>query len=203
MLLLAWTWRYRQELWHRARALALLGLVLLVTALAYKLTAGRSILPFFVPGAGASMLVAILLGAGPATMITAMLAILAGAVNGLSLELAAYVFVGGHDRDHRRPARRPGGDLPPGRAWRSSSPTSSSVTIFSLLGTRDLTGILQLWGASLAAGVGSAIAPWARSRSWATSSGSSPSSSSSSWPTRPSRSCAGSSSRRPARTTTR
>ena len=32
------------------------------------------------------------------------------------------------------------------------------VTIFSLLGARDLTGILQLWGASLAAGVGSAIA---------------------------------------------
>jgi membrane-associated HD superfamily phosphohydrolase len=76
VLLFAWTWRYRQELWHRARALALLGLVLLLTALAYKLTAGRSILPYFVPGAGASMLVAILLGAGPATMITAMLAIL-------------------------------------------------------------------------------------------------------------------------------
>ncbi|MFH0750894.1 MAG: hypothetical protein V2B17_03575, partial [Chloroflexota bacterium] len=95
VLLLAWTWRYRQELWHRARALALLGLVLLVTALVYKLTAGRSIMPFFVPGAGASMLVAILLGAGPATMITAMVAILAGAANGLSLEIAAYVFIGG------------------------------------------------------------------------------------------------------------
>ncbi|MFH0751451.1 MAG: HDIG domain-containing metalloprotein, partial [Chloroflexota bacterium] len=32
------------------------------------------------------------------------------------------------------------------------------VSIFSLLGARDLTGILQLWGASLAAGVGSAVA---------------------------------------------
>ena len=32
------------------------------------------------------------------------------------------------------------------------------VTTFSLLGQRDLTGILQLWGASVATGVGSAIA---------------------------------------------
>jgi len=157
VLLLAWTWRYRQELWHRARALALLGLVLLLTALAYKLTAGRSILPYFVPGAGASMLVAILLGAGPATMITAMLAILAGAVNGLSLELAAYVFVGGMTGIIAvRRGDRVGIFLQAGLAIVVANMVV--VTIFSLLGTRDLTGILQLWGASLAAGVGSAIA---------------------------------------------
>ena len=157
VLLLAWTWRYRQELWHRARALALLGLVLLLTALAYKLTAGRSILPFFVPGAGASMLVAILLGAGPATMITAMLAILAGAANDLSLELAAYVFVGGMTGIIAvRRGDRVGIFLQAGLAIVVANMVV--VTIFSLLGTRDLTGILQLWGASLAAGVGSAIA---------------------------------------------
>jgi putative nucleotidyltransferase with HDIG domain len=157
VLLLAWTWRYRQELWHRARALALLGLVLLVTALAYKLTAGRSILPFFVPGAGASMLVAILLGAGPATMITALLAILAGAANGLSLELAAYVFVGGVTGIIAvRRGDRVGIFLQAGLAIVVAN--IAVVTIFSLLGTRDLTGILQLWGASLAAGLGAAIA---------------------------------------------
>ncbi len=157
VLLLAWTWRYRQELWHRARALALLGLVLLVTALAYKLTAGRSILPFFVPGAGASMLVAILLGAGPATMLTALLAILAGAANGLSLELAAYVFVGGVTGIIAvRRGDRVGIFLQAGLAIVVANVVV--VTIFSLLGTRDLTGILQLWGASLAAGIGAAIA---------------------------------------------
>ena len=157
VLLLAWTWRYRQELWHRARALALLGLVLLVTALAYKLTAGRSILPFFVPGAGASMLVAILLGAGPATMVTAMLAILAGAVNGLSLEMAAYIFVGGMTGAIAvRRGDRVGIFLQAGLAIVVANVVV--VSIFSLLGARDLTGILQLWGASLAAGVGSAIA---------------------------------------------
>jgi putative nucleotidyltransferase with HDIG domain len=157
VLLLAWIWRYRQELWHRTRALTLLGLVLLVTALAYQLTAGRSILPFFVPGAGASMLVAILLGAGPATMTTALLAILAGAVNGLSLELATYVFVGGMTGIIAvRRGDRVGIFLQAGFAIVVAN--MITVTIFSLLGTRDLTGLIQLWGASLAAGVGSAIA---------------------------------------------
>jgi putative nucleotidyltransferase with HDIG domain len=157
VLLLAWTWRYRQELWHRARALALLGLVLLVTALAYKLTAGRSIMPFFVPGAGASMLVAILLGAGPAMMITAMLAVLAGAANGLSLELAAYVLIGGVTGIIAvRRGDRVGIFLEAGFAIVVANVVV--VSIFSLLGARDLTGILQLSGASLAAGVGSAIA---------------------------------------------
>jgi putative nucleotidyltransferase with HDIG domain len=157
VLLLAWVWRYRQELWHRARALALLGLVLLLTALAYKLTAGRSILPFFVPGAGASMLVAILLGAGPATMITALLAILAGAANGLSLELATYIFVGGVTGVIAvRRGDRVGIFLQAGLAIIVANVVV--VSIFSLLGARDMTGTLQLWGASLAAGAGAAIA---------------------------------------------
>ncbi len=157
VILLAWTWRYRQELWHRARALALLGLVLLVTAFAYKLTAGRSIMPFFVPGAGASMLVAILLGAGPATMITAMVAILAGATNGLSLEIATYVFIGGMTGVIAvRRGDRVGVFLQAGFAIVVAGVVV--VSIFSLLGARDLTGILQLWGASLATGAGSAIA---------------------------------------------
>jgi putative nucleotidyltransferase with HDIG domain len=157
VLLLAWIWRYRQELWHRARALMLLGLVLLVTALAYQLTAGRSILPFFVPGAAASMLVAILLGAGPAMTITAMLAILAGAVNGLSLEIATYVFIGGLTGVIAvRRGDRVGVFLQAGLAIVVANIVV--VSIFSLLGARDLTGILQLWGASVVAGVGSAVA---------------------------------------------
>ncbi len=157
VLLLAWTWRYRQELWHRAQALTLLGLVLLVTALAYQLTAGRSILPFFVPGAGASILVAILLGSGPATIATALIAILAGAVNGLSLELTAYVFVGGMTGIIAiRRGDRVGIFLQAGLAIVVANIVT--VTIFSLLGTRNLEGILQLWGASVASGVGSAVA---------------------------------------------
>jgi hypothetical protein len=118
VLLFAWTWRYRQELWHRARALALLGLVLLCRP---RLQAhrGRSSCPTSSRGR-ASMLVAILLGAGPPRD-AAMLAILAGAANGLSLS-AAY----------RR--RAPGssrfgavtGEIFLRRDWPSSWPTWSS-----------------------------------------------------------------------------
>jgi cyclic-di-AMP phosphodiesterase PgpH len=154
---LAWLWRYRQELWHRTRPLILLGLVLLVTAFAYKITAGRLTLPFFVPGMGASILVAILLGSGPATILTIFAAIVAGASNDLSLEVAAYVLVGGL-----------AGIIAIGRGDRIQSFVQAGVAIgiadiaivstFSLLGTRDVTGVLQLFAASLAAAAGSAVA---------------------------------------------
>ena len=47
------------------------------------------------PPAAVGMLVAILLDAGAATVVMAVIAVLAGAVNGGSLELAAYVLLGG------------------------------------------------------------------------------------------------------------
>ena len=154
VLYLAWLWRYRQELWHRARTLALLGLVLLVTAFAYKLTAGRPVLPFFVPGAGAGMLVAILLGAGPATVLSFFLAVIAGASSDLSLELATYVFVGSLTGILAvRRGDRVAVFLQAGIAIAVAN--VAVVSIFSLLGTRDITGVLQLFGAS---GVAAAIA---------------------------------------------
>ena len=157
ILYLAWLWRYRQELWHRARTLALLGLVLLVTAFAYKLTAGRSILPFFVPGAGAGMLVAILLGAGPATVLSFFLAVIAGASNDLSLELATYVFVGSLTGILAvRRGDRVAVFIQAGVAIAVANVVV--VSIFSLLGTRDITGVLQLFGASAAAAAGAAVA---------------------------------------------
>jgi putative nucleotidyltransferase with HDIG domain len=157
ILYLAWLWRYRQELWHRARTLALLGLVLLVTALAYKLTAGRSVVPFFVPGAGAGMLVSILLGAGPATVLSFFLAVIAGASNDLSLELATYVFVGSMTGILAvRRGDRVAVFLQAGIAIAIAN--IAVVSIFSLLGTRDITGVLQLFGASAAAAAGAAVA---------------------------------------------
>src|SRR5664279_4155940 len=157
ILYLAWLWRYRQELWHRARTLALLGLVLLVTALAYKLTAGRSVVPFFVPGAGAGMLVAILLGAGPATVLSFFVAIIAGTSNDLSLELATYVFVGSLTGILAvRRGDRVAVFIQAGVAIAVANIVV--VSIFSLLGTRDITGVLQLFGASAAAAAGAAVA---------------------------------------------
>ncbi len=157
ILYLAWLWRYRQEVWHRARTLALLGAILLVTALVYRMTAGRSVLPFFVPGAGAGMLVAILLGAGPATILSFFLAIIAGASNDLSLELATYVFIGSLTGILAvRRGDRVAVFLQAGLAI--AVVNIAVVSIFSLLGTRDITGVLQLFAASAASAAAAAVA---------------------------------------------
>ena len=157
-LLLAWVWRFRPDLWHRNNVLLLVGLMLVFTAFAVKVTAGRSILPFFLPIAAAGILLAILLDAGAAVVLMAVLAVIAGAVNNNSLEIATYVFMGGFagivavkrgDRLHLFV-----------RAGLAVSVVNIAVvSIFVLLGERDLdlTGILQLWAASVASGAGSAV----------------------------------------------
>jgi putative nucleotidyltransferase with HDIG domain len=149
-LLLAWIWRFRSEIWHRTNVLLLLVLVLVFMAFALKLTAGRSIMPFFVPTAAAGMLVAILLDAGVAFVLMALLAVIAGALNGGSLEFATYVLLGGF-----------AGIVAVRRGDRLNVFVQAGiavavvgalvVSVFSLLGARDLTGILQLFGAALAA----------------------------------------------------
>ena len=160
-LLLAWIWRFRSEIWHRANVLLLVSLVVLSMAFVLKLTAGRSIMPFFVPTAAAGMLLAILLDAGIAFVVTAVLAIIAGTVaggtNGGSLEMATYVLLGGF-----------AGIVAVRRGDRLNAFVQAGiaiavvgalvVSVFSLLGARDLTGILQLYGAALAAAGGAAVA---------------------------------------------
>jgi len=156
-LILAWVWRFRPALWHRNNVLLLLGLVVVVTTFALKITAGRSILPFFLPTAAAGILVAILLDGSTAMVLMAALGIIAGAVNGTSLEMATYVFLGGFAgivavrRGDRLNAFVQAG-------FAVALVDGIVISIFSLLGGRDLTGILQLYGASLAAAGGSAIA---------------------------------------------
>jgi putative nucleotidyltransferase with HDIG domain len=155
--LLAWFWRFRPNLWHRNNVLLLVGLLLLLSAFALKVTADRSVLPYFLPLAAAGMLVAILLDAWAATVLMAVLALLAGAVNGGSLELTAYVFLGGF-----------AGILTIRRGDRLHVFVQAGlavalvnvmvVTTFALLGERDLTGVLQLWVASVVSAGGAAIA---------------------------------------------
>ena len=157
-LLLAWVWRFRPELWHRNTMLLLVGLMLAFATLALNVTAGRSILPFFVPTAAAGMLLAILLDAGAATVLMAVLAVIAGAVNGSSPEFATYVFLGGlagiigvrrGDRLH----------VFVQAGFAVAVVNIAVVSTFVLLGERalDLTGVLQLWAASVASG----MLPWA------------------------------------------
>src|SRR5215210_366607 len=156
-LLLAWVWRFRRDLWHRNNVLALVGLLLVFAVFALKLTAGRPTLPFLLPTAALGMLVAILLDAGAATVLMAVLAVIAGAVNANSLEVAAYVFLGGFAGII---AVRRGDRL---QAFLQSGiaiflVSALTVATFSLLGTRDLRGVLELWGASAAAAGGAAVA---------------------------------------------
>ena len=155
-LLLAWVWRFRRDLWHRNNILVLVGVMLVFAAFTLKLTALRPTLPFLLPTAAIGMLVAILLDAGAATVLVAVVAIIAGSVN-QSLELMAYVFLGGF-----------AGIVAIRRGDRLQTFLQAGVAVFivnalvvatfSLLGTRDLRGILELWGASAASAGGAAVA---------------------------------------------
>ena len=156
-LLLAWVWRFRPSLWHRDNALLLVGLILVVATFGLKLTAGRSILAFFIPTAAAGMLIAILLDPGAAMVVMAVLALIGGAANGGSIEMATYIFVGGFVG---MMAVRRGDRLNAfiQAAIAMTIVNAVVVSTFALLGEHDVTGVFQLWGASIAAAVGSSVA---------------------------------------------
>jgi putative nucleotidyltransferase with HDIG domain len=153
MLLLGWIWRFRREFWHRSNVLLLVALVVVIATFAVKLTAGRAAMPFALPMAGIGILVTVLLDAEIAVIVIAVGAILAGAVNGPSLELGTYVLLGGL-----------AGILAIRRGDRLATFIQAGaavfvaqavvVTAFSLLGERDPTGVVQLIGAAaLSAGI--------------------------------------------------
>ena len=154
--LLAWLWRFRPELWHRTNTLVLLGLLLIVATVGLELTSTRSILPFFLPLAAIGILTAILLDAGTATILTALVAAMAAVVVS-SVELGVFTLLGGL-----------AGIIAVRRGERVQHFIQAAVVmavvnvltvaIFGLLGQHDLTGTLQLWGAALAGAAGSAVA---------------------------------------------
>ncbi len=155
-LLLAWIWRFRRGFWHRNNVLVLISLLLLFSTVAVQLTAGRAALPFVLPLAAIPILVAVLLDAEVAILLSALIGIVAGAVNGPSLELATYVFVGGL-----------AGVLGVRRGDRLQMYLQAGavafvaqvlvVSAFSLLGERDVTGVVQLVGAAALSAGGAAI----------------------------------------------
>ncbi len=156
-MLLAWVWRFRPGLWHRDNVLFLIGLLVVGATLALKVTAGRSILQYFLPTAAIGMLLAILLDASLATIVIAIIAVIGGAVNGGSLEFATYTFLGGVAGII---AVRKGDRLQVfvQAAVAVFIVNAMVVTVFSLLGTRDVQGLLELWFASAASAAGSGVA---------------------------------------------
>src|SRR3954464_5080931 len=157
LMLLAWLWRFRPALWHRDNVLILIGLLVVGATLALKLTAGRPTLPFFLPTAAIAILLAILLDASVAPMVIAVVAIVGGAVNGNSLEFASYIFLGGMAGVA---AIRRGDRLQifVQAAIAVFVVNALVVSVFSLLGARDLRGVLELWFASAASAGGSGVA---------------------------------------------
>jgi putative nucleotidyltransferase with HDIG domain len=154
--LLGWLWRFRTEFWHRSNALVLVGLVLLLMTLALRVTADRSVLPYFVPTAAAALLLAILLDSSVALVLTALLGVLAAAITGLA-ELGAYTFLSGlAGLVVVRRGERLGHFVQ--AAFAMAVVNVLVVSTFTLLGERDLTGVIQLWGAALVAAVASAVA---------------------------------------------
>jgi cyclic-di-AMP phosphodiesterase PgpH len=155
-MLLAWIWRFRPSLWHRDNVLFLIGLLVIGTVLALKVTAGREVLVYFLPTAAIGMLVSILLDASLATIVMAIIAVAAGGLVG-TVEFASYTFLGGLAGIV---AVRKGDRLQVfvQAAIAVFIVNAMVVTVFSLLGARDVRGVLELWFASGAAAVGSSVA---------------------------------------------
>jgi putative nucleotidyltransferase with HDIG domain len=155
--ILGWVWRFRRQLWHRTNALLLIGLVVVGMTLLLKVTAGRAGLPFVLPSAAAGMLLAILLDAGVATFVIAILAVIAGAVNGGQIEFATYLFFGGM-----------AGIIAIRRGDRFQVFLQAGlvvaivnvlvVAMFGFLGSHDARGVIELMGASILSAAGSSIA---------------------------------------------
>jgi putative nucleotidyltransferase with HDIG domain len=157
-LTLGWIWRFRRDLWHRNNALLLIGLVVVGAAFVLKATAGRPGLPYVVPTAVVGILLAILLDAGVATLITVVIAILAGALNdNIALELTVYTLVGGLAGII---AIRRGDRL---QVFVQAGLAVAIVNVlvvstFGMLGLHDAQGLFELIGASVASAAGSAVA---------------------------------------------
>jgi hypothetical protein len=146
-LMLGWLWRFRPEYWARTRTLVLIGLVFVVAALAVKLSGGRPWVPYVIPTAAAGMLLTLLLDSGVGIVIVALVAVLVGPVSGSSIELTAYVFLGGFAGILAiRKGERQHFFL---QATLAVAITEMAVVgTFNLLGQHDTTGTLQLWGAA-------------------------------------------------------
>ncbi|HEX8025419.1 MAG TPA: HDIG domain-containing protein [Candidatus Limnocylindrales bacterium] len=156
-LALGWIWRFRRAFWHRNNVLTLIGILIAFATFALKLTAGRATLPYVLPIAAVGMLITVLLDAEAAFVVTVILGVVAGAVNGPSLELGTYVLLGGFAgilairRGDRFQNFIQGG-------LAAFVAQTLVVTAFSLLGERDLTGIVQLIGAAGLSAGGAAVA---------------------------------------------
>jgi putative nucleotidyltransferase with HDIG domain len=155
VLLLGWVWRFRSQIWHRNSALLLIALLLIGASVALKVTGDRSVLPYVVPTAAVGLLLAVLLDGGAALIVTGILALLGGAIIG-TVEFAAYILFGGvAGVIVVRRGEKLGNFIQAAAAIAVAQ--VGVVTLFTLLGDRDFTGLFELVGAGVASAVGAAV----------------------------------------------
>lgn len=88
-------WQAHRELLYDRRRLLLLGLMILSTGVAVKLTIpGHVLLPYFFPMAAVAMLVSVLLDTQLAIMVVVMMSLFVGFISGGSLDLTVYALLG-------------------------------------------------------------------------------------------------------------
>jgi cyclic-di-AMP phosphodiesterase PgpH len=142
-VLVGFLWRFEPQIWHRNRSVLLFFLALVVTAVAIRISADRTLWAFAMPTSATVLLIGILLGSSAGAAMAGGLAVLAGIMNRDALELAVYVLAGGLvslmtiARAERLNAFV--------RVFVALTATNIVVvTAFSLLSQRDLAAILQL-----------------------------------------------------------
>ena len=147
-LLVGYLLRFEPEIWHRNRSVLLFFLALVVSAVAIRIAADRTLWAFAVPTAATVLLIGILLRNSAGIAMAGALAVLAGVMNRDTLEIAVYVLAGGLvalltiTRAERLNAFV--------RVFAALAVTNVTVvTAFSLLEQRDIAAVLQLGGIGL------------------------------------------------------
>ncbi|MBA2263911.1 MAG: HDIG domain-containing protein [Chloroflexi bacterium] len=147
-LVVGYLWRFEPAIWHRNRSVLLFVLSLVVSALALRIAADRTLLAFVVPTTATVLLIGILLQSGAGAVMGGALAILAGIMNRDALELTVYVLAGGLaallaiTRAERLNAFV--------RVFVALVATNLAVVVaFSLLEQREITAFLELSGVAI------------------------------------------------------
>jgi putative nucleotidyltransferase with HDIG domain len=149
VLMLGWLWRFRPEYWVRSRTLTLIGLIFVLSVLAVKFSGGHAWIPYALPAAAAGILLTLLLDSGIGIVAVAVLAVLAGPVSGSSVEMTAYVFLGGFAGILAiRKGERQHFFVQAGLAVAAAEVVV--IGAFALLGQHGMTEMLQLWGVAAA-----------------------------------------------------
>jgi cyclic-di-AMP phosphodiesterase PgpH len=144
-LLVAFLWRYEPAIWYRNRSVLLFFLGLVVSAVAIRVAADRTLLAFVVPTSATVLLMGVLLQGGAGAAMAGALAVLAGVMNRDALDLAVYVLAGGFAALLTiTRAERLNAFVRVGFALAATN--VAVVTAFGLLDRADLPAFAQLWG---------------------------------------------------------